>query len=797
MSSGDSVQLPFVLAGPILRRTSSKGVWVWIAFSRALDFSNESLEFEIYPDGAEPSADDLRFNRRCKETIAANYTKATSDSSQKKQKSVPSDAVSYIKVLDQLHTYLLCAKPFSEDSQKKLTSGLLAYEIFLVRNRANEKKRDEKKDVDQVRYGLCEHVYPPSTVSRKIIDSRMKPVYSEGYSEKGPFQQNWRPQPRVATSSEKQQYIPCFRIGSGSDTVIWSGSCFKLHGKGTSATTVMYSSEPGGSQNSLLALRHGLGQRGKSRWPEALFLTGDQIYGDDVSLTIFKSVHCLARLLRAGKKEDSPAHSLSDIQREQLLKGKKVEGMELPFTVDDKVKNHLMTLSEYSAYYLIHWNAALWIGFAQLKAEARFLEHYEQLEKARVAVRDYATVLACVPVYAMCDDHDVTDDWFFDVEWMSKVGIDARTESKKLIRPVQKGQILAQAIIADALHAYAVFLGIGNDPENFLSENWTRHNPKRDASSRLEWILNIDWSFVAPTSTPAAFLDTRTKRHGGKNENEFISEGSREHFLRAIVQNPAARDDLDFTLATEVQEDFGGLNRFIFDTWMTTHSSLKVLLARIKEVSRNKKLLLLITPSPVLGIDSIEKQKSWASLASRIPDPSSRIPPIPVRYRVDSELWRSNLSNYFALIKALLSQGIERCIVVSGDVHFGYKSSATVHHYTSDLLSSKVKINQVVSSALLNEFSWKDFPERPALTVAGGNQGHLAYVKVGDVWEVSNANDALHQKRGREFFTEQFNGKDENFVASKSDESWRIENNFVELIVEATGAEMKLVFFSR
>jgi hypothetical protein len=233
--------------------------------------------------------------------------------------------------------------------------------------------------------------------------------------------------------------------------------------------------------------------------PHFLFLTGDQIYADDVSPVL------LYMLMDAGsalfgnneekffkmdetvEKEDKIEIEKSDKDRKyiSLVNGKPSWNGKEPAphlrgrTVyhfagfSEKFKNHLMTFGEYCAMYLFVWSNVLWdkelpeiedvfeeyllaassdntdprppdIDAVYKKDHKRLLKFVSTLPKVRRA-------LANVPVYMIFDDHEVTDDWHMTLEWCKDVF------SNKL----------GKRIIQNGMLAYTLFQAWGNTPEHF------------------------------------------------------------------------------------------------------------------------------------------------------------------------------------------------------------------------------------------------------------------------------------------------------------------------------------------
>lgn len=233
------------------------------------------------------------------------------------------------------------------------------------------------------------------------------------------------------------------------------GSCRKLHGGGQDALQMLddlieyHANEP----NSRL---------------HQLFFTGDQIYGDDVADPLLWVATELGDTL-LGWEEKLPFYQ-NNIGKKpsELLPGQRTEiarhyGGFTAMLIDTphESKSHLLSLGEFFSTYLLVWSPILWPNqlpqgkdihkdTKQVKSwdrEARILEEcIAHLWKVRRA-------LANVPVYMICDDHDISDDWYLNRAWCTDV----------LSKP------LGKRAVQNGLLAYAVFQAWGNTPEQFES----------------------------------------------------------------------------------------------------------------------------------------------------------------------------------------------------------------------------------------------------------------------------------------------------------------------------------------
>ncbi|MBE9044722.1 PhoD-like phosphatase [Pleurocapsales cyanobacterium LEGE 10410] len=199
--------------------------------------------------------------------------------------------------------------------------------------------------------------------------------------------------------------------------------------------------------------------------PHQLFLTGDQIYGDDVADPMLWLIQGVNRLL-FGWTEELPLQQgtiFSDIPPGKRTEISHLEGGMTAMLQgkEEKAKSHLFSFGEYASAYLLAWSPvlvparipsgkSLKLGRQQAKTwdqESREIESF---------IRDSSSVrraLANVSVYTICDDHDISDDWYLNREWCDRV----------------LGKPLGKRIVQNGLLAYAIFQAWGNTPQHFAS----------------------------------------------------------------------------------------------------------------------------------------------------------------------------------------------------------------------------------------------------------------------------------------------------------------------------------------
>jgi hypothetical protein len=283
------------------------------------------------------------------------------------------------------------------------------------------------------------------------------------------------------------------------------GSCRKPHGQRRDALATL---------DDILEATHA----DPETRPQQLFLTGDQIYADDVAPGLLALCQQVGRAALGwpGPEPlpDTPAGDdpqLAPGHRDHLVRHR--AGFTGPV-----LDCHLMSLAEFYGMYLLVWSDALWprdpAGAAALPATEADRDRAAVLEFARTLPR-VRRALANIATYMIFDDHDVTDDWNLHRRWHEHV----------------HGRPLGRRMVQNALAAYAVFQGWGNDPGQFAADRpggrllealgaWDGREgvtceavrarlglPASDPSAPVRWDYQVD-----TPSFQAIVLDTRTQR---------------------------------------------------------------------------------------------------------------------------------------------------------------------------------------------------------------------------------------------------------------------------------------------
>jgi hypothetical protein len=280
------------------------------------------------------------------------------------------------------------------------------------------------------------------------------------------------------------------------DVNLVHGSCRKAHGGNIKSQGGMATTQ-GGSIDMLASLDKLIedDRTDAVKRPHQLFLTGDQIYADDVADAL------LAMLTPAGDvllewDEELPGLTAPKNHPADLAPGTRADvmtstdGTGAGVTADKEVaRSHLIGFGEFCAMYLFSFSPALWPetlpafkdvfpdefaawNAAQQKVDqwkndpdqsssppyVPYIKEKEDYEKQAASVANFQAqlvkvrrALANIPTYTICDDHEVTDDWYMNQEWCKRV----------------LGQPLGRRLVRNALLAYGVFQAWGNTPEQF------------------------------------------------------------------------------------------------------------------------------------------------------------------------------------------------------------------------------------------------------------------------------------------------------------------------------------------
>lgn len=585
--------LPILLAGPVLRRAEPEQVCIWIACSRPVTIKAEIFRFN--DESTTPNISKKDNNDKVNQTIIIGLGSSEA-----------------IRLGERLYVGLVRVHPILTQTEKPSfpTDVLLAYDIELsyydiISPGYQVKKVERLRDLGLLN-GDNSIAYNEAVIDRRDDDNIKCEI---------------RALPTFFLPGKHTSYLN-----------IVHGSCRKLHGKGEDCLSIA---------DKLIATS----ARDLDKRPSALFLTGDQIYADDVAGPLIQHLTNYGIWLLGWEEK------IHGISQELTTKGigerQRLVREHAKFT-SERASNHLLSFSEFAAMYLMAWNVQNWptsypdISTIPHQMQSVYRKEIEQLERARRVLPAVRRVLANIPTYMIFDDHEITDDWNITREFHEAV----------------RFSNCGKQIMANGFAAFWAFQAWGNDPsiydEKFISKiiDYLEKRGKANVDERKEFenfLLNFHgWSFYAPTNPPTIFLDCRTQRG-----------------YDSINGPPILLND----------------------------EGLSSLLRLVKSVKfhRNKNYpLIIVSPTPVFGFELAEELQEYLASKSSV-------------YKWDLETWSANENGFVRFLTFLIQVvAAQHCIFISGDVHYGFTVSASFNLFdkTYGKEDPSISITQLTSSAL-------------------------------------------------------------------------------------------------
>ncbi len=396
------------------------------------------------------------------------------------------------------------------------------------------------------------------------------------------------------------------------------------------------------------------------RWPAALLMTGDQIYADDVAGPTLVAIHALIRRLglygeclegaTVADSDELLAHPATYYQREQLLPAFKSNealrerffgGVEKPVFTTSSAHNHLVSLGEVLAMYLLVWSPVPWqlIELEQPALDTELAERWDRelrcIDAFRAGLPQVARALAHLPSLMIFDDHDITDDWNLSARWEQTAY--GHPFSRRIIGNALLGYLLCQAwgnapdACATALDAVEALFVSGEDGRL----DCALHDQVVD-----ELLARGDWGYVIPSEPALVVLDTRTRR--------WRSERN--------LSRPSGL--MDWEALTDFQQE------------LLDHRSV-----------------IIVSPAPMFGvklIETVQRVFSWAGLS----------------LLVDAENWMAHRGAAQVMLNIFRhTRTPGNYVILSGDVHYSFAYEVRIRGRAEG-----PRLWQITSSGVKNEF---------------------------------------------------------------------------------------------
>ena len=464
------------------------------------------------------------------------------------------------------------------------------------------------------------------------------------------------------------------------------GSCRKAHGEGYDA---------------LPTLDRLIEQSAPSPYhrPHQLFHTGDQIYADDVADPMLAMCSPFGNALLGwtemlptetlAEPLDNPEQELQEVSAathcapENMAPGERAEiaTWTAGFTGGlrekrPRVTSHLFSLGEFCALYLLMWSPSCWpahLPASPHKTGSRSHRYWhrtaQSLQRFRYTLWRVRRALANVPSYMTFDDHDVSDDWNLNKAWCLRVF----------------GKPLGRRAVHNALHAYALFQGVGNQPEQFepgqpghgllsATEAWTRSKgtdatahgaiarylgmPTCDSETGLPKFTQVEDNLLCLTRAPEA-IDWYSVIHSHNHVVVLLDVRMWRAF--PAEESPIAPPRLLSPVAFEQQ--------------------------LIKPLSNHDadKVTFVVAPTNVFHVEIVDWIHHWKLKNKRV-------------FNTDvGDAWTINMEALATLLTTLFEQR-QQVVILSGDIHYSSSIRLTYHSASREKM-----LAQLTCSSLKNE----------------------------------------------------------------------------------------------
>jgi len=430
------------------------------------------------------------------------------------------------------------------------------------------------------------------------------------------------------------------------------GSCRKPHGGGQDALTILddlilqYANQP------------------NSR-PQQLFLTGDQIYGDDVAdPLLWMLIDASDTLLGWQEKLPIKRHPTLGYQYMNPSELKPGQRSDLArncggFTAmlvnkPEKAKSHLFGLGEYFAMYLFVWSPILWPNLLPENPDVKKDSQSAKLWSKEASIiegfsRDLSKIrrlLANIPTYMICDDHDVSDDWYLNREWCNRV----------------IGKRLGKRTLQNALLAYSVFQAWGNTPEQFQD----RQSGEKLLEDAKKWSISagnddLAWSNISKYLGIPQLDDETNLPNLEEDEDSLILNRDYPDETKALDWHYTVRSFKHEVIVLDTRTWRGYPQHNTTEPPMLlSHTAFeKQLQQLLKETSNSHiEITLVVVPTNLVSLSIIDIVQRWDLERGNV-------------FGSDAgDSWNFHEVAFSMLLAELFKQR-DRIVVLSGDIHYG------------------------------------------------------------------------------------------------------------------------------
>ncbi|MEZ8320130.1 hypothetical protein [Vibrio splendidus] len=474
-----------------------------------------------------------------------------------------------------------------------------------------------------------------------------------------------------------------FKISTSADYIL-HGSCRNPH-------------HP--SKDSLVAADNKIADQSVAERPDMLMMSGDQIYADHVAgptLDAIQQVIQLLGLVGESLPTDSqtkqinssdalysseyhlyqrhhylPHHTASESMIDKFFPNRGV-----PIFSSTDCENHLVTLSEFIAMYLLVWSPTLW----QCVNRERLIENnftqggrqltpteQQQWRDESVIMDDFIAGLpqvqrlfAHIPTYMIFDDHDVTDDWNLTVGWE---------------HAVDQNQFATQ-VIGNGLAAYWMCQGWGNKPESF-----------DEAFIEQAKQLFVD----QPRITKQPRISKQTHNEAGNAVTTDSVSNIEPDKHQAFIEMLSRFEEWHYTIDTSPKVIVldTRTRRWRSESRMNKPSGLMdwEALIEFQHQLMNQDKVVIVSAAPMFGVKFIETLQKMATTIGK---------PLVI----DAENWMAHPGSANTLISIFThTKTPTNFVVLSGDVHYSFAYDIKLRYRRNS-----PNIYQITCSGIKNQF---------------------------------------------------------------------------------------------
>lgn len=468
------------------------------------------------------------------------------------------------------------------------------------------------------------------------------------------------------------------------------------------------------------------------RRPHQLFLTGDQIYADDVASPMLYMIgkRCAEGIVGIEKIPTrllpSGGNPTVDLENFPIMMRKNFTISDARFTSADG-DNHLISFAEFCLLHLFVWSNELWpdtlptlVQMLELPAGVRDIwrlhtglggDTGEGLKKRFKATEDLPDLtpvnlaklhqelckdlgksyhrqrrvmrtfrtglskvrraLANVATYMIFDDHEITDDWNLNATWVDRVNTSPS----------------GGAIVRNGLLAYALCQGWGNDPKQFTKEITVTADTTKPTKQK-ELLSKIPALFPAGADGPAQPTATEIEQLLGLTGKKPPN---------VVTWNYAVPGPKHTVVALDVRTRRGRTQRLAAPENLSSESLVEQL--PLGPLGPGAEVLVVLSSLTVLGppvIDALLGPGSYKTFDLFSHGNKAEMPGLDP----DAiESWPNNEIAFERLLDRLSTY--PQVVILSGDVHFA--TSAEMTYFRKGALAP-TRIAQFTASALKNLF---------------------------------------------------------------------------------------------